>query len=85
MEYWPLASAMLKNLAKELNCYIILLTATKPLIFDENEAIELLENNQEYFEKFNRVTLRPNLQEIGGRTTCSKILWKCMNRKNLIS
>ncbi len=65
MEYWPLASTMLKNLAKELNCYIILLTATKPLIFDENEAIELLENNQEYFEKFNRVTLKPNLQEIG--------------------
>ncbi len=65
MEYWPLVNIILENLANELNCYIILLTATKPFIFDENESVELLENNQEYFEKFNRVTLMPNLEEIG--------------------
>ncbi len=65
MEYWPLVNIMLQNLAKELNCYIILLTATKPFIFNESEAIELLENNQEYFDKFNRVVIKPHLEEIG--------------------
>lgn len=74
MEYWPLVNIMLKNLAEELNCYIILLTATKPLIFNENEAIELLDNNQEYFEKFNRVTLKPSLDEIGVEQFAQKFL-----------
>lgn len=74
MEYWPLVNTMLKNLANELNCYIILLTATKPLIFNENEAIELLDGNQQYFEEFNRVILKPCLEEIGVDQFAGKFL-----------
>jgi len=74
MEYWPLVNTMLKHLADELNCYIILLTATKPLIFNEDEAIELLDGNQEYFKKFNRVVLKPNLEEMGVEEFVQKFL-----------
>ena len=84
MEYWPLVNIMLKNLTKELNCYIILLTATKPLIFNEKEAIELLENNQEYFVKFNRVKLRPNLEEMGIEALAQKFLESYEQEKSYI-
>jgi len=83
MEYWPLVNTMLKHLADELNCYIILLTATKPLIFNEDEAIELLDGNQEYFKKFNRVVLKPNLEEMGVENLFKNSL-KCMKGKSRI-
>ena len=64
IEYWPLINRVLKLLVKYLDCYIILLTATKPLIFGEEEAIELLEENRGYFEQLDRITLIPDTKEI---------------------
>lgn len=67
VEYWPLINKVLKLLAKYLECYIILLTATKPLIFDNDETVELLEDNRAYFarEDLNRVDLTFHSNEIG--------------------
>lgn len=62
-EYWKLTERVLKLMSIYLNCYIILMTATKPLIFSEEEVVEILEDNRKYFEKLNRVILYSNVKE----------------------
>lgn len=58
-EYWKLINNFLKILTDKYNCYIILVTATMPLIFDEykGEIIELVKKKEEYFKEFERITL----------------------------
>ncbi|MGB9881794.1 MAG: CRISPR-associated helicase Cas3' [Methanomassiliicoccales archaeon] len=53
--YWLLVNHALKYLAVKFNCWIILMTATMPLIFDPNEIVSLVSNRNYYFEQFNRV------------------------------
>ncbi len=68
IEYWPLVNWMFKLLVEHLGCYVILLTATKPLIFNEDtkEAIPLLDNSEEYFKNkgLNRITLMPDISPL---------------------
>lgn len=52
-EWWRLIKESLKSLAELYKMYFILMTATQPLIFDENEIIELVDNYKDYFEKSN--------------------------------
>jgi CRISPR-associated endonuclease/helicase Cas3 len=58
IEYWDLIEKILFYLTKYLNCYIILMTATKPLLFNNIETIELLDDNEKYFKNFNRVLIQ---------------------------
>ncbi len=62
VEYWYIIEKILYCLSKYLDCFIILMTATKPLIFRNIETIELLKNNENYFNYFNRVNLIPKLE-----------------------
>lgn len=62
IEYWNLVSNMLFYMSKYFDCHIILLTATKPLIFKDFETIELLDDNERYYENIDRVKLIPNFQ-----------------------
>lgn len=62
-KYWLLSNRMLKYLASEFNCWVILITATKPLIFDKEEIKELVNNRDMYFEAFDRVDFNFNLNE----------------------
>jgi CRISPR-associated endonuclease/helicase Cas3 len=65
IEYWPLINRVfIKLLIERLKCYIILLTATRPLIFDEQEIIPLIEDNKCFFHQMDRITLIPKLKEI---------------------
>ncbi len=57
VKYWKLVNHILKLISNYFNTYIILLTATKPLIFESNESVELLENHEEYFKNLNRTKL----------------------------
>ncbi|KNZ69511.1 metal dependent phosphohydrolase [Thermincola ferriacetica] len=60
-EYWGAVRQLLKLMTEYLDCRIILMTATKPLIFEDNESIELAGNSEEItklFKAFDRVTLR---------------------------
>lgn len=61
IEYWDLIENVLKNFSNYLNCYIILMTATKPLIFRHTESIELLDDNVKYFKRFEKVILKTEL------------------------
>ena len=61
--YWELFNNTLKYLCKEFNCWVILMTATEPLIFKENEEIKsLIPNKEKYFSKFNRLNYTFDLQ-----------------------
>ncbi|SHF38785.1 CRISPR-associated helicase, Cas3 family [Caldanaerobius fijiensis DSM 17918] len=64
IEYWPAVNEVLNRISTHLGCYIILLTATKPLIFREGEAIELLDDNRKYFEALDRVKLIHDLRPL---------------------
>ena len=56
--YWPLLRDALKELSKQLNCVIILVTATLPLILDAKDGtIELASQKEEWFKGLNRIAL----------------------------
>jgi len=63
VEYWDLVEKALQGLVDFLGCRIILMTATKPLLFYKN-SIELLEENEKFFLKLNRITLKPKKNKI---------------------
>jgi len=64
VEYWNLVRKVILLLSEYFGCYFILLTATKPLILNEGETLELVENTQNYFRKLNRVIIKPNMQKV---------------------
>jgi CRISPR-associated endonuclease/helicase Cas3 len=80
LDYMPLIGAALHYLAKFLNARIILMTATKPKIFelaekeilaDEGETVlplELLTSHDEVFAQFNRTTIHPKLESLEGKS-----------------
>lgn len=55
IEYYPLLNYIFQKLQEELNCHIIIMTATKPLFFPE--AIELLDEHEKYFAMMNRTKI----------------------------
>ncbi|MEN3187095.1 MAG: CRISPR-associated helicase Cas3' [Atribacterota bacterium] len=62
-EYWPLLRWVFVLMAKYLGCFIVLSTATKPFIFEGEEARELLEEKETYFRSLSRVILYPRLKK----------------------
>ena len=60
-KYWKIINLFFKKLAYEYNCWIILMTATQPYIFKENEIKSLVDNVDYYFNKFDRVNYNFNL------------------------
>lgn len=65
IEYWNLVRRVLIGMTEYFNCTIILMTATKPLIFEEGEYKELVDNYENYFktEELNRVILNIDSKE----------------------
>jgi len=59
IKYWPVVREILIAMSNYFNCRVILITATKPLIFEEDECTELLDNHEKYFksDELNRVVL----------------------------
>lgn len=63
-KYWNIINLILKKLAYTFNCWIILMTATQPFIFKENEIVSLVDNVDYYFNQFNRIKYNFDLNEI---------------------
>lgn len=63
LKYWRAIRHLLQAMAKGLNTRFILLTATRPLIFQPGDAMELLPNYDEYFKALSRTTLVCNHKE----------------------
>ncbi|MDI3312274.1 MAG: CRISPR-associated helicase Cas3', partial [Thermoanaerobacterium sp.] len=60
--YWKLVKEVLKAVAYKLNSYIIFVTATQPMIFDDNE-VKQLTDKRNYFNQMDRVVIKPVLQK----------------------
>lgn len=54
-KYWNLLSEILDTLSDKYNTWIILMTATMPMLFKEGRFINLVENTETYYTSFNRV------------------------------
>lgn len=65
IEYWNLVRTVLIGMTEYFNCRIILMTATKPLIFREGEYTELVDNYHTYFKspELNRVILNVDTEK----------------------
>ncbi|MGQ9679043.1 MAG: CRISPR-associated helicase Cas3' [bacterium] len=59
VKYWYLLRILLGALAERFNMYTIFVTATQPLIFEENTP--LIKNSAEYFKGLNRVVVKPRI------------------------
>ena len=53
-KYYKIISQFIEILSKEYNCYIILVTATMPIILD---TIDLVEDKERYFRALNRIVI----------------------------
>ncbi|ABR54142.1 CRISPR-associated helicase Cas3 [Methanococcus vannielii SB] len=56
-KYFPLIKQFLEILSKNYNVYIILMTATMPILLD---TYELIPNNEKYFKSLNRIKIINN-------------------------
>jgi CRISPR-associated endonuclease/helicase Cas3 len=83
VEYWDLVNKVLQGLVNLLGCRIILMTATKPLLFYESSK-ELLEEKIEIFRMLNRVVLKP---QINSKITDDKFIeefYQILNTKSCL-
>ncbi len=57
--YWRLIKEIFSDMAKTLNCFFLLMTATMPLIFsgENGEIYELASERELYFNAFNRIDI----------------------------
>lgn len=65
IEYWKLVQEILTAIKRHFNCRIILMTATKPLIFEKGKYKELVDDYEDYFnrQELNRVCLKIDSDE----------------------
>lgn len=61
VEYWILLKKQLSMLAEWAQCYIILMSATQPLIFQPDESFELIPTPIKNFKKLNRTVFKIDL------------------------
>ena len=64
-QYWLLIHDSLKLLCEKFNSYVVFMTATQPLIFDEakGEVKEIAKRKEEYFRGLNRIELIPRIEK----------------------
>ncbi len=61
-ELWEPVRASLRAWAEVAGTRFVLLTATRPLIFQEGDAVELCRRKEEHYAGLHRVTLAPRLE-----------------------
>ena len=64
-QYWRLIHDSLTLLSEKFNSYVIFMTATQPLIFEEatGEIKEIVKKKEEYFRGLNRIELIPRIEK----------------------
>lgn len=64
-QYWQLIHDATKILCDRFNSYVIFVTATEPLIFDEasGEIKEIVQKKDEYFQRLDRIELFPRIDK----------------------
>ncbi|MFD3157028.1 CRISPR-associated helicase Cas3' [Haloimpatiens sp. FM7330] len=82
IKFYRLVDYILKSAVKYLDCRIIMMTATKPLILQEGH--ELLKNNEKYFEKFERTNIIPKLEPLTVDDFCDRFISNIEDKSYLI-
>ncbi|MHA1835338.1 MAG: CRISPR-associated helicase/endonuclease Cas3, partial [Candidatus Odinarchaeia archaeon] len=54
-KYWLLIEEALTYLTSKFNCWIVLMTATQPLLFQNKKIKQLIKKRETYFNEFDRV------------------------------
>jgi CRISPR-associated endonuclease/helicase Cas3 len=54
VKYWKMLSIVLETLCTKFNCWVILMSATQPLIFSSEKVKSLVDNEQLYFNAVDR-------------------------------
>ncbi|WP_245523260.1 CRISPR-associated helicase Cas3' [Thermodesulfobium narugense] len=62
LKYWNVITNLFLSLTEELNIYLIISTATKPLIFNDQRVINLVDKKF-YFNSLDRITIVPNITQ----------------------
>lgn len=62
-ELWLTIKDFFSYLSKIGNSYIILMTATQPVIFEKGDVIEIVSVPESYYKDLNRVMLYPNIEK----------------------
>ncbi|OFI05278.1 CRISPR-associated endonuclease/helicase Cas3 [Clostridium acetireducens DSM 10703] len=62
IKYYELVDYILKEASKYLDCRIIMMTATKPILLQDSK--ELLKHNEDYFKLFNRTKIIPKINKV---------------------
>jgi len=70
IEYYELVNYAIQKLVEVYDCKVILMTATKPLIF--SRTTELLDNYEYYFSQLQRTVLIPKLQKLTVEEFCDE-------------
>lgn len=82
LEYFKLVEFAFKKLTETFNCFIILMTATKPMIF--SDTIELLNNPKQYFNQLDRTCIYPDMDRISIKQFCCNFLESMDNEKSYL-
>ncbi|MEM4290374.1 MAG: CRISPR-associated helicase Cas3' [Nitrososphaerota archaeon] len=64
-KYWDLIRKSLRLLTEQYGCWVILMTATLPLIFQSCEAYSLVPNKDRYYGLLNRVKYKFDISDKG--------------------
>jgi CRISPR-associated endonuclease/helicase Cas3 len=62
IKYWNMLRTVLLEISELLNVYIILSTATEPLIFSQDEIINIV-NKTSYFSQLDRISIFPQIKQ----------------------
>jgi len=62
IRYWELLNAVLNDLARYFNSYIVLVTATEPLLFKPDEVVRLADRDL-YFKSLDRITIQSKIDK----------------------
>jgi len=82
IEYYELVNYAIKKLVEIYDCKVILMTATKPMIF--SETTELLENYDHYFSQLSRTVLYPKLDKVTVEEFCDNFCSNMNSEKSYL-
>jgi CRISPR-associated endonuclease/helicase Cas3 len=82
IKYWKITNQILTILSEMLNSYLIVMTATEPLIFEKHSIFTLTEEI-EYYQKLNRIEIISNIEKLTPVADLKKEISQSSNQKIL--
>ena len=79
-KYWKIVHDVLKTMSEEYNMWVILMTATMPMIFSREECVALVRDPDRYYKAFNRVVY--NVWDTIDLSDLAERVWFIIERSN---